>query len=130
TPARAAKEGGGARRRASPGGRNGVSPGALRTSSAPSPAAQASPTQSPASGPSPAVSPSGSTGAPKPAKRAGSPLALIASHRASSRSTSITRARIGAPPTYNSGLSTPPRREALPPASTSAAIRVIEGPDR
>ena len=79
----------------------------------------------PASGPSPAQAPSFRTGRPNAAKRAGSPLALIAMSSRSAASVSIMRASIGRPPTSSSGLSPPPIRRACPPAKITPATRIL-----
>ena len=67
------------------------------------------------------ATPSGTTGSPKSANRAGSPLALRMrpSHCGASRA--ITRSRIVRPPIWRIGLSPPPIRRARPPASSTPA---------
>src|SRR4051794_39062683 len=79
----------------------------------------------PASGPGKSATPSGTTGRPKLAKRAGSPLALRMrpSHCGASRA--ITRSRMVRPPIWRIGLSPPPIRRARPPASSTPGVAGI-----
>ena len=103
-------------------GRKGVSTAAVTTASAPCAAAHSRPARRPASGPAESGTPSAITGSPRKAKRPGSPLALIARKSTWGRSRSTTWATSGRPPSGSSALSSPPIRDARPPARMTPAI--------
>ncbi|EKX59404.1 hypothetical protein D516_2559 [Rhodobacter sp. AKP1] len=95
-------------------GTKGVSTGAVTSASAPAAAAQRSPASTPESGPCGCSS--RSTGRPSPAKRAGSPFALIASSSTWGPSRSATQVTRSLPPSVRDALSVPPIRRPSPPA--------------
>src|SRR6185369_5592071 len=105
-------------------GRNGQSAAALSTSdtSGRFAAIQSSAARMPARGPGKSATPSATTGKPKEAKRAGSPLALMIrpSHCGARRA--ITRSRMVRPAIWRIGLSPPPIRRARPPASKTPGM--------
>src|SRR5947207_10621909 len=105
-------------------GRKGQSAAALNTHSASGrlAAAQSRPARMPASGPGKFSTVSGTTGKPKLANRAGSPLALRMSAWHCGCSRAMTRSRIVRPPIWRIGLSPPPIRRAKPPASSTPGI--------
>ena len=89
-------------------------------------AAHSSPVKTPASGPAKSPTTSAATGSPKPAKRAGSPLALSSNGPTWGRTRAITWARIGWPASARRHLSPPPMRRDWPPAmSTPETVSVM-----
>ena len=88
-------------------------------------AAQSSPVSTPARGPAWPSTTSATTGSPKAAKRAGSPLAFSTRVATWGRARSTMCCRIGRPPSGRRHLSPPPMRRDRPPARSTPATDPI-----